>query len=267
MPKRNIKSDKIKKSQKDKIESKSCPESEILSSEETAMLLKSRKILEQKSKFYDKMSKTGGSLNSDDNCLVMFNVKKQVERPGGSSSSSSSDENDDNVIGPFPDQQSIKPDEEWVEYVDCLGRSRKCLKKDLELFKKKDDALSAELPNRNAEEKVIIITKYMFIFVSLLKLLIYFKESLSWYVDTKGTTESSTEPLDNGEINSVHIDGELKQKMKEQWEVKEKENMQKEFIHYQDVLFDGKLDCFFKIRLNINMYSLYNRMCTFDPKK
>lgn len=61
---------------------------------------------------------------------------------------------------------------------------------------------------------------------------------MSWFVDTKGTTEHDDPEINN--TKNQEIDGEIKQKMKEQWEQQERENMQKEFIHYQDVLFDGE---------------------------
>lgn len=40
---------------------------------------KSRKILEAKTKYYEKMVKSKGNLNSDDHSLVMFNKKSQME--------------------------------------------------------------------------------------------------------------------------------------------------------------------------------------------
>ena len=70
--------------------------------EDSAQLDRSKKILIAKSKYYDRMMASGGSLNSDENCLVMFNQKKQTERPATNyrysseedSASESSDEED-----------------------------------------------------------------------------------------------------------------------------------------------------------------------------
>lgn len=100
------------------------------------MLQKSKRVLEAKSKFYDRMSRAGGALNSDENCLVMFNRKKQ-EGPRGryvSSSSSSSSASSDS--------EDEAQDGDWVEYTDCLGRTRKCLKEDLAAAKQRDRELA-----------------------------------------------------------------------------------------------------------------------------
>lgn len=48
--------------------------------EDSAQLDRSKKVLLAKSKYYDRMMASGGALNSDENCLVMFNQKKQTDR-------------------------------------------------------------------------------------------------------------------------------------------------------------------------------------------
>lgn len=59
--------------------------------------------------------------------------------------------------------------------------------------------------------------------------------------------EKADSPTDNSEeIEKIlHIPqpddiGERFIQQRKQWEKQEGENMQKEFVHYQDVLFDGK---------------------------
>lgn len=113
--------------------------------EDTEMLNRSKKILEAKSKFYDKMSATGGSLNSDENCLVMFNQKKQIGSVDARYESSSSSSSDDSET----ETNDKEEPGEWVEYTDCLGRTRKCLKEDVEFFKKKDGELAETVAERN----------------------------------------------------------------------------------------------------------------------
>lgn len=111
--------------------------------EDSEMLTRSKKVLEAKSKFYDKMIATGGSLNSDENCLVMFNQKKQSSDVNTTYQSSSSDDSE---------TESNNKEEsagEWVEYTDCLGRTRKCLQEDVEFFKKKDGELAETVTERN----------------------------------------------------------------------------------------------------------------------
>lgn len=110
-----------------------------VSHEDSELLKKSRRVLEAKSKLYDKMCRTGGSLNSDEHGLVMFNQKKQSNSMRLRDYRSSSDE--DVPTDRFSDAE----DGEWVEYTDCLGRTRKCLKEDLDFFKKKDQDLAGSV--------------------------------------------------------------------------------------------------------------------------
>lgn len=89
------------------------------------------------------MISSGGTLNSDDNCLIMFNQKKQEQTVSPDSSTESNDGND--IDSDNSDCYESKcEDDDWVEYTDCLGRTRKCLKKDLEFIKQKDIKLSVK---------------------------------------------------------------------------------------------------------------------------
>ncbi|KAH8265529.1 hypothetical protein KR038_010016 [Drosophila bunnanda] len=206
---------------------KSGDDAKVYEAEDHAQLDKSRRVLEAKSKFYDRMSRSGGSLNSDDNCLVMFNRKKQEEyqdhlqqkcetRQRQSSSSSSSG-----------DEDAGHEDDE-VEYVDCLGRTRKCLRKELLEAKRRDRQLAESMPERIDQTKA------------------------NWMIDTKGShVQNSDDDNDcnDGEPNygppppeSVFSDAlSTMTKHDEQrlnWERKEQENFDKPDVHYQDVFFD-----------------------------
>lgn len=204
VPKKSGKSDK-----KDKPEEPSEPK--VIEYEDSALLDKSRKVLEAKSRFYDKMTAAGGKLNSDDNCLVLFNQKKQEDKPYVESSSSSDVSDDEAEEGKY---KSKYPEEDWVEYTDCLGRTRKCLKKDLEFFKKKDTQLAENIQprielNQNAP---------------------------MWMIDTNPTAPAESEIRDDvSEMTSIMSKHD---QMKMSWEKKEEENVYKENVHYQDVLFD-----------------------------
>lgn len=176
--------------------------------EENEQLERSKRILEAKSKFYDRMTATGGSLNSDDNCLVMFNVKKQTEKVQSSSSSSEESDTDEAA------EVSKEFTEDWVEYVDSLGRTRRCLKSDLEFFKKRDEALSRDLGVDSEKATQDDHTE-------------------SVKPDSSSESESEDELLKTGR---------QVQAIREQWEKQEAENKDKEFMHYQDVLFNGIYD-------------------------
>lgn len=209
----------------------------VYESEDCAQLDKSRRVLEAKSKFYERMSRSGGSLNSDDNCLVMFNRKRQEqhfdkedkepehlrnvqrERVDSSSSSSSSNSNSASA-GNYGD------DDDEVEYVDCLGRTRKCLRKELEEAMRRDKQLADSMPERLDQTKA------------------------NWMIDTKGNQansdnegeneeEPSYSPLPTESVFSEALSTMTKHdEQRMNWERKELENFDKPDVHYQDVFFD-----------------------------
>lgn len=63
----------------------------IVEYEDSSLIAKSRKVLEAKAKYYEKMVKSKGNL-SDDHCLVMFNKKTQMKEK-----KESSDDDDDEL--------------------------------------------------------------------------------------------------------------------------------------------------------------------------
>lgn len=208
--------DKKKHSAKPKNVTEPVPEVSTKRDEDVEMLAKSKRVLEAKARLYDRMTASGGSLNSDDRCLVRFNQKKQDERttkPIESSSESSSDDEHDNS---FDDDD----DNKWTEYTDCLGRTRKCLKEDLEFFRKKDQDLEQVAKERNPVNN----------------------EKPAWFVDTKGISSSDlplyTPPVDDDDTLSMISKSTKAEEMRQHWELKEQENVHRDQIHYQDVLFD-----------------------------
>lgn len=160
----NVKATATKSSSKKSVR-KEIPPAKLKSAqtqiEDEQLLRKSQNVLQAKSKFYDRMMASGGSLNSDDTCLVMFSEKKATNsepaaivedfEDNRSVPSSSSDESD-YQYGDDGDDDDLPENERWVEYTDCLGRTRKCLKKDLEFFKKKDQDLSRDTASKVEEE-------------------------------------------------------------------------------------------------------------------
>lgn len=115
-----------------------------------------------------------------------------------------------------------------VEYTDCLGRTRKCLKKDLPSFQRRDQDLSRVVEARNQEQTEILLQQR--------------REE----VDERPATEDNSEEIEK----ILHIPqpddiGERFTEQRQQWERQEVKNMQKEFVHYQDVLFDGKCKQFY----------------------
>ncbi|XP_062356786.1 coiled-coil domain-containing protein 174 isoform X4 [Cinclus cinclus] len=123
--------------------------------EEQDILDKSRKKLEEKAKLYEKMTKGDfPDEETEDLYLVDFTQKiidkqhevqelHQSEAVGKSlSSERDSDEEEAQPEADIPPPED--PDEEWVDYVDFLGRSRRCMKKDLPSLLKMDQELQGK---------------------------------------------------------------------------------------------------------------------------
>ncbi|XP_017874750.1 PREDICTED: coiled-coil domain-containing protein 174 [Drosophila arizonae] len=200
----------------------------VYESEDFGQLDKSRRVLEAKSKYYDQMTRSGGSLNSDDNCLVMFNRKRQEQHrderqqhpssPPHRKISRSSSENEDEG------NSEAGNDDDEVEYTDCLGRTRTCLRKDLKEALRRDKQLADSMPERLDQTKA------------------------NWLINTKGTHDSDPEADDDepsfGPKPTESVYSEALSTMtkhdeqRANWERKEQENIDKPNVHYQDVFFD-----------------------------
>lgn len=186
--------------------------------EDHEMLAKSKKILEAKAKLYDKMTSSGGCLNTDDTCLVQFNRKKQDERQSIEASESDSDSDDDHYS-----DGSDENDGKWTEYTDCLGRTRKCLKEDVEFFRKKDRELAETAPRRSNQRDEEVENK------------------TPWTIDTAGVSSVDL-PLykatNDEDTMSMMSEASKMEQMRIEWGNKEQDNLNRDQIHYQDVLFD-----------------------------
>ncbi|XP_039551414.1 coiled-coil domain-containing protein 174 isoform X1 [Passer montanus] len=121
--------------------------------EEQDILDKSRKKLEEKAKLYEKMTKGDfPDEETEDLYLVDFTQKiidKQHEvqelrqsEAAGKTSERDTDEEETQPEADIPPPED--PDEEWVDYVDFLGRSRRCMKKDLPSLLKMDQELQGK---------------------------------------------------------------------------------------------------------------------------
>ncbi|XP_067159456.1 coiled-coil domain-containing protein 174 isoform X2 [Apteryx mantelli] len=121
--------------------------------EEDQTLEKSRKKLEEKAKLYEKMTKGDfPDEETEDLYLVDFTQKiidrqREVQELYQSEAARKTleKETDDEETQPemeIPPPQD--PDEEWVDYVDSLGRSRRCMKKDLPSLLKMDQELQGK---------------------------------------------------------------------------------------------------------------------------
>ncbi|KFO84287.1 Coiled-coil domain-containing protein 174, partial [Buceros rhinoceros silvestris] len=121
--------------------------------EEEHILDKSRRKLEEKAKLYEKMTKGDfPDEETEDLYLVDFTQKiidKQHEvqelyqsETARKTSEKEMDEEETQPEMEIPPPED--PDEEWVDYVDFLGRSRRCMKKDLPDLLKMDQELQGK---------------------------------------------------------------------------------------------------------------------------
>uniref|UniRef100_A0A1Y9IVJ3 CCDC174 alpha/beta GRSR domain-containing protein n=1 Tax=Anopheles minimus TaxID=112268 RepID=A0A1Y9IVJ3_9DIPT len=210
--------------------------------EDSAQLARSKQMLQAKAKYYDRMVAAGGSLNSDEHSLVMFNKKKQDIKPAYvlsdesasvSSASSSSSESEEDASG----------DNKWVEYTDCLGRTRKCLKEDLKECLARDKKLAQSMGPRDGQRREDM--QHGGTSVETTPAL---KTPVEATNQDKTVNDQETLDDEDGEIvgpmpptiglsDGTDI-GERFREMKEQWVQQEEANLEKDSIHYQDVLFD-----------------------------
>ncbi|KAI4460358.1 hypothetical protein MML48_6g00005168 [Holotrichia oblita] len=177
--------------------------------EDEDLLKKSRSALEAKALLYDKLSKGGTNRDDDARYLVQFR-KKNTNLPP-------SDSEDD--VDRYPESEEDErhfsdeyeparnPDEEWVEYVDCLGRTRKCMRKDLPYLKERDSDLKSKGSNSDNEENN----------------------------QQENDDKQAGDFDENSELLSNDMRTEL---LRRKWETEEDELRKKSDIHYQDILFD-----------------------------
>ncbi|KAG5889006.1 hypothetical protein JTB14_033936 [Gonioctena quinquepunctata] len=191
------------------------------------MVCLTRSALEYKTELYEKLS--SGTLPEEDrnntkHFLVRFD-KKNKSRVSDLPPSDSEDENkypeSDNDYYNSDDDINIKdPGEKFVEYVDCFGRTRKCLQKDLEYLKSKDNEMRKVVEEKkNAEQSVpenVQIPEC---------------DDRSSIENEEKTTETATE---ESELLSSDMRRGL---LREKWEAEEEELRNKSNIHYQDILF------------------------------
>lgn len=106
-----------------------------------------------------------------------------------------------------------------MEYVDCLGRTRTCLRKDLEYLKSKDAELRSSIDIKERGSQIIPEEEQ--------------KEAKE---ETKDKSDEDDALSEQNELLSADMRREI---LRRQWEKEEEALRDKKNIHYQDVLFDG----------------------------
>ncbi|XP_023945433.1 coiled-coil domain-containing protein 174 [Bicyclus anynana] len=165
--------------------------------EEYEACRKAKQVLEKKAELYKHLEDGAGDSQLAGHFLVDFKSKKQetASRP--------EPEPEEEIQAPFEEDQG-----DWIEFTDFLGRTRKCLKSDLDYYKRRDEQLMKMVTNESN----------------------YQDSSASDAQSSQNTTEK---PF------LVQKTNDYLQLLREKWEKKEQELLGKdEDIHYQDLLFD-----------------------------
>ncbi|OXU22215.1 hypothetical protein TSAR_000735 [Trichomalopsis sarcophagae] len=158
--------------------------------EDVKALKKSKLMLQAKSRLYEKLAKSHNNMNP--NFLVDFEHKPD-------SSDHSEEENSKNN-GVNENESDYDSDDGWVEYTDCFGRTRKCLREDLPKMQEKDDYLMKTVVEKEQHKEK--------------------KEKPLFFEDRVPEKEPEIEM------------------MRRKWEEETAKLANKVDIHYQDVLFD-----------------------------
>ncbi|XP_066521491.1 coiled-coil domain-containing protein 174 [Hoplias malabaricus] len=118
----------------------------VQTAEEEQNLDKSRQKLEEKARLYEQMTKGDFPDEETESLYLVDFTQKIIDQKKMTHSRQSEkgdrDGEDSDTRIPIPPPQNT--DEEWVEYVDALGRSRKCLRTDLAQFQKMDQDLQGK---------------------------------------------------------------------------------------------------------------------------
>ncbi|MED6262222.1 hypothetical protein ATANTOWER_016363 [Ataeniobius toweri] len=112
--------------------------------EEQVNLNTARRKLEEKAKLYEQMTKGDFPDEETEGLYLVDFTQKIIDKKRETLAQKEMDKEDEekDSLSPVPPPQN--PDEEWVDYVDALGRSRRCMKKDLPNFMKMDQDLNGK---------------------------------------------------------------------------------------------------------------------------
>ncbi|XP_054271334.1 coiled-coil domain-containing protein 174 [Macrosteles quadrilineatus] len=160
-------------------------------------LQRSREVLEAKARLYNRLKGNSTDELTKSKYLIDFDLKREIDneekfddvQKGANKSENEEDYSDSNS----------DPENDWVDFVDTLGRSRRCLRKDLPQMKAKDAKLAATIRPPSPPP------------------------------------DTTPAPTPTPELLSWDMQREM---MRLKWEEQEAQLLGKKDIHYQDVLFD-----------------------------
>uniref|UniRef100_A0A8C4EZW8 Coiled-coil domain containing 174 n=1 Tax=Dicentrarchus labrax TaxID=13489 RepID=A0A8C4EZW8_DICLA len=116
-------------------------DAEQLAEEQNSLDTAKRK-LEEKAKLYEQMTKGDFPDEETEGLFLVDFTQKIIDKKRETLAQKERDDEERNNSSPIPPPEN--PNEEWVDYVDALGRSRRCMKKDLPNFKRMDQDLKGK---------------------------------------------------------------------------------------------------------------------------
>ncbi|XP_060095619.1 coiled-coil domain-containing protein 174 [Heteronotia binoei] len=130
--------------------------------EEQQTLDKARQKLEEKAKLYEKMTKGDFPDEETEDLYLVDFTQKIIDRQrevqelcaNEAARKAAEKENEDERHSEMEIPPPQDPTEEWVDYVDSLGRSRRCMKKDLPHLLQMDKELQGK--RQMSEEKTLL---------------------------------------------------------------------------------------------------------------
>ncbi|ESO85019.1 hypothetical protein LOTGIDRAFT_236038 [Lottia gigantea] len=122
-----------------------------IKAEEEDVNEKSRKALEAKARLYDKITNSSEIPEEDGSGTYLVDFQRKVI----DSIDEKIEKNREKERSPLDDDvpSPSTPDEEWVDYIDTLGRSRRCLRKDLPVLIEQDKKFSKQPGAQNEKIK------------------------------------------------------------------------------------------------------------------
>ncbi|XP_024126934.1 coiled-coil domain-containing protein 174 isoform X2 [Oryzias melastigma] len=142
-PKSTVKKPAIWSKQNPGVSARAEKDSEQLA-EEQISLDAARRKLEEKAKLYEQMTK-GDFPDEETEALFLVDfTQKIIDKKREAFQQKENEEEEEDRESSSPPPQPLNPDEEWVDFVDALGRSRRCMKKDLPDYMKMDRDLKGK---------------------------------------------------------------------------------------------------------------------------
>ncbi|KAM7422482.1 hypothetical protein PAMA_010500 [Pampus argenteus] len=120
--------------------------------EEQSSLDTAKRRLEEKAKLYEQMTKGDFPDEDTEGLFLVDFTQKIIDKKRETLAQKEREDEERSSSSPVPPPQT--PDEEWVDFVDALGRSRRCMKKDLPEFKKLDQDLKGQ--GKASAEKTLL---------------------------------------------------------------------------------------------------------------